>query len=339
MTTPASPTLSVIAPCYNEQQGLAEFLRRVRAATAQIGLEYEIVLVDDGSRDGTWAIISAAAGEDPRILGIRLRRNHGHQLAISAGLVAARGAWMVLIDADLQDPPELLPAMLQLAETTGADVVYGQRRERAGETMFKRATASAFYRVIGWLSEIDIPRDTGDFRLISRRVADLLVAMPEQHRFLRGMVAWIGGRQVPLLYDRDARYAGETKYPVRKMLRFASDAITGFSRRPLQVATATGVAAALFSLGLGTFSVIGWALGRTVPGWTSVTAAIGFLSALQFVMLGIIGEYLGRLYEQSRGRPLYLEADRVGRGLDADAAPRAVPRFSEAADPVSAAVP
>jgi len=335
-----SRTLSVVAPCYNEQQGLPEFLRRVRAAVDRVGFDHEIVLVDDGSRDGTWSIIAAAADGDPRILGIRLRRNHGHQAALSAGLAAARGAWLLLIDADLQDPPELLPAMLELADSTGADVVYGQRRERAGETMFKRTTASAFYRLIGWLSEIDIPRDTGDFRLITRQVADLLVSMPEQHRFLRGMVAWIGGRQVPLLYDRDPRFAGETKYPLRKMLRFASDAITGFSRRPLQVATATGVLAALLSLCLGAYSIIGWVLGRTVPGWTSVTAAIGFLSALQFVMLGIIGEYLGRLYEQSRGRPLFLEATRVGCGLAGrTGAPRAMAPAGMPETPVNAAVP
>src|SRR5581483_7721166 len=229
------------APCYNEQQVLPEFLRRVRTVMERLGVHYEIVLVDDGSRDATWAVISAAAAEDPRILGIRLRRNHGHQIALSAALAATSGRWVLLIDADLQDPPELLPAMLELANSEGADVVYGQRRQRAGETLFKRTTASAFYRLIGWLSEIDIPRDTGDFRLISRQVADLLIAMPEHHRFLRGMVAWIGGRQVPMLYDRDARHAGQTKYPILKMLRFASDAITGFSRRPLQVATATGV--------------------------------------------------------------------------------------------------
>ncbi len=317
----ASSTLSVVAPCYNEQQVLPEFLRRMCSVVERLGFDCEIILVDDGSRDDTWAIIRAAALDHPHILGIRLRRNHGHQIALSAGLAATRGDWVLLIDADLQDPPELLPAMIALAHTAGADVVYGQRRERACETIFKRTTASAFYRLIGWLSEIDIPRDTGDFRLITRQVADLLTAMPEQHRFLRGMVAWIGGRQVPLLYDRDARHAGLTKYPVRKMLRFGSDAITGFSRRPLQVATATGVLAALFSLCLGGYSLVGWAFGQTVPGWTSVTGAIGFLSALQFVMLGIIGEYLGRLYEQSRGRPLYLEASRVGHGLAGNGAP------------------
>jgi polyisoprenyl-phosphate glycosyltransferase len=313
----SSPTLSVVAPCFNEQQVLPEFLRRMRAVCDNLELPYEIVLVDDGSRDATWPIIAAATSSDARILGIRLRRNHGHQLALSAGLAACTGQLILLIDTDLQDPPELLPAMMALMREEATDVVYGQRRHRDGETLFKRFSAAAFYRFIRWMSDVDIPRDTGDFRLINRRVADLLSAMPEHHRFLRGMVAWLGGRQVPILYDRDARHAGQTKYPLRRMLRFASDAITGFSRRPLQVATATGAVAALFSLCFGTYSLGGWIIGETVPGWTSLTAALGFLSALQFFMLGIIGEYLGRLYEESRGRPLFLEAERVGSGLAA----------------------
>ena len=310
-------SISVVAPCFNEEQVLPDFLRRLRAVVDRAGFAYEIVLVDDGSADGTWPVIDAAARDDPRILGIRLLRNHGHQAAVSAGLAAARGDLVLLIDADLQDPPELLPDMLELMQSTGADVVYGQRRERAGETLFKRGTASVFYRLIRWLSETDIPPDTGDFRLMTRRIANILVAMPEHHRFLRGMIAWIGGRQEPLLYDREARQAGTTKYPLRRMLRFASDAITGFSRRPLQLATATGLLAALFSLCFAAYSLFGWMLGVTVPGWSSLMAAIGFLSSLQFIMLGIIGEYLGRLYEQSRGRPLYLEDCRSGVGLAA----------------------
>ena len=309
------PSLSVVAPCFNEQQVLPEFLRRTRAVCEDLGWRYEIVLVDDGSHDSTWSLITAAAAADPRILGLRLRRNHGHQLALSAGIAASAGAVGLLIDADLQDPPELLPMMVALMQAEGADVVYGQRRRRAGETLFKRASAAAFYRLIDWLSDVEIPRDAGDFRLITRPVADLLCAMPEHHRFIRGMVAWIGGLQVPLLYDRAARSAGTTKYPLRRMLRFAADAITGFSRRPLQIATGLGVLAAVLSLLLGLYSVLGWAWGANVPGWTSLMSAIGFLSALQFFLMGALGEYVGRLYEDSRGRPLFLEAGRVGRGL------------------------
>lgn len=308
-------TLSVVAPCYNEQQVLGEFVRRTREVCDRLGMRYEIILVDDGSRDSTWQVITDAAALDERILGIRLRRNHGHQLALSAGIAASSGALVMLIDADLQDPPELLPEMIELMQRTNADVVYGQRRRRSGETVFKRLTAAAFYWLLDHLSDTPIPRDTGDFRLITRRVADLLGRMPERHRFLRGMVAWIGGRQVPLLYDREPRYAGTTKYPLRRMLRFASDALTGFSRRPLQLATATGVTAALMSLGLGLYSLIGWVIGETTPGWTSLMAAIGLLSALQFLMLGVLGEYLGRLYEASLGRPLFLELERQGNGL------------------------
>lgn len=323
--TAHQPSLSVVAPCFNEEQVLTEFLRRASSACDATGLSYEIVLVDDGSRDHTWPFIARAAMSDARILGIRLRRNHGHQVALSAGIAACSGDLVLLIDADLQDPPELLPAMLEEMRRSSADVVYGQRRRRAGETLFKRATAAAFYRLIGWLAEVDIPPDTGDFRLITRDVAEVLRQMPEHHRFLRGMVAWVGGRQVPFLYDRDARPGGTSKFPVSRMLYFANDAITGFSRRPLQIATAAGCLSALLSFGLGVYSVLRWAAGFTVPGWTSLMAAITFLSMLQFFLLGIMGAYLGRLYEESRARPLFLEAGRAGQGLAATATP-ATPR-------------
>jgi glycosyltransferase involved in cell wall biosynthesis len=308
-------SLSVVAPCFNEQQVLPEFLRRLRDVCDATGLPYEIVLVDDGSRDTTWQIIADAAATSATVMGIRLRRNHGHQLALSAGLAAASGQLILLIDADLQDPPELLPAMIAKLRSEQADVVYGQRRRRDGETRFKLLTAAVFYRLLGWLSEIEIPRDTGDFRLITRSVADLLCAMPERHRFLRGMVAWIGGRQVPLLYDRDPRHAGSTKYPLRRMLRFASDAITGFSHRPLQLATGLSGCAAVLSFGLGLYSVIGWLTGHAVPGWASLMTVISFVSALIFFIMGVQGEYIGRLCEESRARPLFLVLERRGRGL------------------------
>jgi dolichol-phosphate mannosyltransferase len=301
----------VVAPCYNEEEVLPEFLRRLRLVCDGLGLSYEIVLVDDGSRDRTWGIISAAALRDPHILGIRLRRNHGHQLALSAAIAAARGDYLLLIDSDLQDPPELLPTMLALQREHQADVVYGQRRFRAGETLFKRATAAGFYRFLNLMSDVDIPRDTGDFRLITRDVADLLTRMPEQHRFIRGMIAWIGGTQVPLLYDRDERHAGVTKYPLRRMLKLSSDAITSFSRRPLQFATTLGLIVAAISAAVGTYSLTAWALGFTVPGWTSLMAVTGFFSSMQFLLLGVIGEYIGRLFEQSRDRPLFMEAERT----------------------------
>src|SRR5678815_924799 len=215
------PALSVVAPCFNEEGVLPEFLARVAAVLDRVGGTAEIVVVDDGSRDGTWPVMADAARRDGRIVAVRLMRNHGHQLALPAGLTLCRGERVLIIDADLQDPPELLPDMMALMDQ-GADVVYGQRRQRDGESLFKRATAAAFYRLIGRMTDVEIPLDAGDFRLITRRVLDLLTAMPERHRFVRGMVAWIGGKQVPLPYDRKARVAGESKYPLANMLRFAA---------------------------------------------------------------------------------------------------------------------
>jgi glycosyltransferase involved in cell wall biosynthesis len=311
MTDPARPALSVVAPCFNEEGVLPEFVKRVGAVLDGIGGTAEIVLVDDGSRDGTWTVINEAAARDPRIVGIRLMRNHGHQLALTAGLTICRGERVMIIDADLQDPPELLPDMIALMNE-GADVVYGQRRLREGESLFKRATAAGFYRLIARLTDVEIPPDTGDFRLMTRRVLDLLLAMPERHRFIRGMVAWIGGKQVPLLYDRKARAAGETKYPLTRMVRFAVDAITAFSVVPLMASMTIGWVMAAVGFAFFVYSIVGFVLDYNLPGWTSLMAAMGLLGGMQFLMLGIIGAYLGRLYDQSKGRPLFMIRDIVG---------------------------
>lgn len=312
-------TISVVAPCYNEAAVLPEFLRRTVAACAKTGQTYEIVLVDDGSDDRTWQIIRDAAVGNKQIRGIQLARNFGHQIALSAGLQAARGSHVMAIDADLQDPPELLADMLQAMEREDADVVYGQRSERMGETAFKRWTAHIFYRLIRSLSDVDIPVDTGDFRLMRRHVVEILNQMPERQRFIRGMIAWTGGRQVPLRYARDPRYAGETKYSLSRMVLFALDAVLGFSRRPLAIATYAGILVGIFSFGLGVWSIIGWLLGLNIPGWTSLLSAIGLLFAFQMMFLGLLGEYIGRLSETSKGRPLYIVARRVGDGADAQA--------------------
>ena len=305
------PALSVVAPCYNEQEVLPEFLRRIGAVLDKAAGVAEVVLVDDGSRDRTWDVMTAAAAADPRIVAVRLMRNHGHQLALTAGLSVCRGERILIIDADLQDPPELLPDMMALMDQ-GADVVYGQRRQRDGESLFKRATAAGFYRLINRLTDVDIPADAGDFRLVTRRVLDLLLAMPERHRFIRGRVAWIGGRQVPLIYDRHARAAGESKYPLSKMIRFAADAITAFSVVPLMASMTIGWVMAAVGFGFFIYSMIGWLMHANLPGWTSIMAALGLLSGMQFLMLGIIGAYLGRLYDQSKGRPLFMIRDVVG---------------------------
>jgi dolichol-phosphate mannosyltransferase len=311
MTLPIRPALSVVAPCYNEQEVLPEFLRRIGSVLDGIGHTGEVVLVDDGSADGTWTVMAEAAARDRRIVAVRLMRNHGHQLALTAGLTVCRGERVLIIDSDLQDPPELLPEMMALMDQ-GADVVYGQRRQRDGESLFKRASAAAFYRLIGRLTDVAIPTDAGDFRLLNRRVLDLLLAMPERHRFLRGMIAWIGGRQVPLVYDRQARAAGASKYPLAKMVRFAADAITAFSVVPLMASMTIGWVMAAVGFAFFVYSIVGWALGETLPGWTSLMAAVGLLGGMQFLMLGIIGAYLGRLYDQSKGRPLFMIRDIVG---------------------------
>jgi glycosyltransferase involved in cell wall biosynthesis len=316
MTTPSRLSLSVVAPCFNEREVLPEFVRRVGVVLDGLGGTSEIVLVDDGSRDGSWEAMTSAAAADPRVVAVRLMRNHGHQLALTAGLSVCRGDRILIIDADLQDPPELLPDMMALMDGAdgkdGADVVYGQRRRRDGESLFKRASAAAFYRLIDRLTDVEIPADAGDFRLVTRQVLDLLLAMPERHRFIRGMVAWIGGRQVPLLYDRHARAAGESKYPLRKMIRFAADAITAFSVVPLMLSMTIGWIMAFVGFGFFVYSLVGWFLHENLPGWTSIMAAMGLLGGMQFLMLGIIGAYLGRLYDQNKGRPLFMIRDIVG---------------------------
>ena len=302
--------LSVVAPCYNEEEGLLEFHRRVSDVCRRVGRPYEIVLVNDGSVDRTWERMREVASADPHVVLVDLSRNHGHQLALTAGLSVCRGERVLIIDADLQDPPELLPQMLEMMRQ-GADVVYGQRRTRGGESAFKLITAAVFYLLIERITDTPIPRDTGDFRLVSRRTLDVLITMPERHRFIRGMVSWIGFRQEPLLYDRDKRYAGETKYPIRKMLRFAMDAVTAFSVKPLALASIMGFGFAGIAAALSVYAVIGWLFFKTVSGWTSLMVIVSLLGSAQLLVLGILGEYLGRLYEQSKNRPLFVIRDIV----------------------------
>jgi polyisoprenyl-phosphate glycosyltransferase len=305
--------VSIVAPCYNEEDVIEEFTRRALAAADAVAPgSFEIVLVDDGSRDATWSKIEALSSLHPEIVGVRLMRNHGHELASTAGIASSRGGRILLIDADLQDPPELLAEMMSIMDR-GADVVYGQRGVRRGESWFKLTTSSLFYRVLRWLASVDIPSDTGDFRLMTRRVAELLLSMPERDRFLRGMISWIGGRQVPVVYERDERHAGTTKYSYSKLFRLALDAITGFSARPLRVASWAGVATALIAIALLIYTFYSWEAGWAVTGWSSTMVAITVFSAVQLITLGILGEYVGRLVQQSKGRPLFM-VDCVVRG-------------------------
>ncbi len=316
--------LSIVAPCYNEEQSLPLFVQRMGAVAREaVGEAYELILVNDGSRDRTWACIQALALVDARVLGVNLSRNHGHQLAVSAGLSLVRGDCVLIIDADLQDPPELLVQMLARLEA-GFDVVYGRRRTRPQESRFKLATASLFYRTLGALSEVDIPADTGDFRLMSRRMVQRLNAMPEHDRFLRGMVAWLGGAQTEILYDRDPRYAGKTGYTLRKMASLAVDGLTGFSTAPLKIA----VVLALIGMGVAAVIVVyalsGFMMGRATPGWTSLALMIAFFGVGQLGCLAIIGAYIGRTYMQVKGRPLFLIDEVTDKSL-APVAPAASP--------------
>jgi dolichol-phosphate mannosyltransferase len=306
--------LSIVVPCYNEEACLSELHGRLSAAARSVaGESYEIVLVNDGSRDRSWEMMRTLSAGDPRLVAINLSRNHGHQLALTAGLDLCSGERILIIDADLQDPPELLPDMIAEMERQGADVVYAVRRARAGETAFKLATAKLFYRALSRLAEIEIPRDTGDFRLMSRRALDALLSLPEQARFIRGMVAWVGFRQVPILYDRAERHAGSTKYPFSKMLRFALDAVTGFSTAPLRMASHIGLWLVAASVLLLAYIAFGFLTGSAIQGWTSLMLVVVVLGAVQMFVLGMIGEYLGRLYMESKRRPLYIVSDIAGR--------------------------
>ena len=299
-------SVSAVVPCHNEEAVVNELLRRLTAACeAAVGDDFEIVMVDDGSRDDTRMLLRAAQAKDPRIVGVFLSRCHGHQLALTAGLAVARGERLFVLDADLQDPPELLGAMIEKMNE-GYDVVYGKRRTRKGESVFKQASASAFYRLMSRLVAFDIPLDTGDFRLMTRRVADVLSDMPERDRFIRGMISWAGFPQVAFEYDRDARFAGETKYPLRKMLSFAVGAISSFSTIPLRIAMWIGFIFSALSFALIIYTVAVWLGGSAVQGWSSTMIAVLLIGGVQLMTIGVLGEYVGRTYMQSKMRPLFI---------------------------------
>lgn len=319
------PKLSLVIPILNEAATIPELDRRLRAFLgdlSEVGDSWEVVFIDDGSGDESYALLDRLAVVEPRYKVISFARNFGHQAAITAGLDRAEGEAVVVIDADLQDPPEVVREMLARAGE-GFDVVYAVRRRRRGETIFKRATAALFYRFMRAMTGVDIPVDAGDFRLIKRNVVLTMRALREQHRFVRGMVAWVGFRQASVSYDRDARFAGETKYPFRKMVRFALDAMTSFSTVPLRLAIWLGLAAGGIGVvtGLWAFTVKFLALG-TVPGWTTIMIVVAFGSSAQLLMTGILGEYIGRIYEELKRRPLYVIKSE--KNLVADQPERAV---------------
>ncbi len=300
--------VSVVVPCMNEQESIPHLVERLAAVTAPYGDRAEIILVDDGSRDATWAAIVAARKSCRQVVGLQLSANRGHQIALTAGLQAAKGERVFMLDADLQDPPELLGDMMGMMDR-GYEVVYGRRKERQGETLFKRATAWGFYRLLNLMSDVEIPRDTGDFRLVSRKALDAVLSMPERARFVRGMFAWAGFRQIGIEYSRAPRALGETKYPLRKMIAFATDAMTAFSTRPLRLATRMAFASLGFSGLMMLYVLHSLIIYQTAPGWASVVLAISLFSGVQLLTLGILGEYIGRLYVEAKGRPLYFVAE------------------------------
>jgi dolichol-phosphate mannosyltransferase len=318
--------LSVVAPVYNEEATIEEFY--TRACVALEGLRFELILVDDGSSDGTPASLAELAASDPRVHVVFLSRNFGHQTALTAGLDHARGDAVVMLDADLQDPPELIPRMLDHWRA-GCDVVYAVRNQREGESRFKLATAKWFYRFFDKLAQVELQPNSGDFRLLDRRPLDALLSMRERNRFLRGMTVWVGYRQAAVAYDRDARYAGETKYTLGKMVRFSLDAISSFSHRPLQLATLLGFIISTLAFIAIPVVVVLRILGSYLPGFSSITIAILLLGGIQLIALGIIGEYVGRIYDEVKGRPLYLVRSRLNVIEDETAEPPLPPPRAE----------
>lgn len=299
--------LSVVIPCYNEEESIRELHKRVTGVceTAPVS-SYEIILVNDGSRDQTPEIMRELVKTDKHLVIVDLSRNHGHQLALTAGLFQAKGDHVLVLDADLQDPPELLLPMLERAKT-GVDVVYGKRDQRDGETPFKKLSASMFYRLLSYLSDTEIPRDVGDFRLMSKRVVEQFKDMPEQHRFVRGMIAWIGFKQEAFSYQRAPRFAGETKYPFHKLLAFAFDAISSFSIKPLRVSLLFALFGVALAGLLALYAIYAHFTNSTMTaGWASLATIITFFASLQLICIGVIGEYIGRTYMQVKKRPLFV---------------------------------
>jgi glycosyltransferase involved in cell wall biosynthesis len=306
------PTISVVAPVFNEETILPELYRRVREVLDGTGEDWELVLINDGSRDRSPEIMRQLHKQDPRVRVIYFARNFGHQVAITAGTDYARGDAVVIIDADLQDPPEVIPDLLAKWRE-GYEVVYAVRAQRKGETWFKEFTAKAFYRLISRITDINIPMDAGDFRLMDRKAVNALKGMREKHRFMRGLSVWIGFHQTGVEYVRAERYAGETKYPLKKMLKFALDGITSFSYFPLQLATYMGFAcAALAVLGIIVTVILRLSGSQAFYGQATTLVSVLFLGGVQLICLGMIGEYLGRIYDEVKGRPLYIVSSTLG---------------------------
>lgn len=304
-------TISVVIPCYNEQEVLPKLHTNLLKVLDKLEIEFDVILVDDGSTDDSWNLISKLNADDSRFKGIRLSRNYGHQIALTSGLDQAEGQVVVIMDADLQDPPSVIPEMIEKWKE-GYDVVYGKRKKRDGDSPSKKFFAYWFYRIMTLLSGMSIPQDTGDFRLMDKRALSAFRELRERQRFIRGMVSWIGFNQCPVYYDRPKRAAGQTKYPFKKSLLLAIDAITSFSYAPLRLASLLGFLLSIFAFLYIGVVIILKILGINFPGYTSLMATILLLGGVQLIVLGVMGEYLGRIYEEVKGRPLYYLSSSIG---------------------------
>ena len=301
--------LSLVVPVFNEQEVMPESFRRTKAAMEEIGYPYEIIYIDDGSRDGTWEILSRIAAENPQVTALRFSRNFGHQLAVTAGMDAADGDAVIIMDADLQDPPEVIADMVKAWEQ-GADIAYGKRLKRHGETIMKKLTAWGYYRLLSAMSAYPIPLDTGDFRLLDKAVADKFRELREHNRFLRGMSAWMGYNAVPVEYVRHERAAGKTKYSLKKMLKLAADGIFGFSSKPLSMLTYMGIGTLLAAVA-GIVITAVWAAAAGAAGWLWGLWALIALDGIILLCMGVQGEYIQRIYDEVQDRPLYVIKDRI----------------------------
>lgn len=303
--------ISVVVPMYFEEEVAQECYNRLKSVMLQNNINYEFIFVNDGSTDRTIEILSEIAANDYRTKIVNFARNFGHQVAVTAGIAAAKGDAIVIIDADLQDPPEVIPELIAKWEE-GYEVVYAKRKQRKGETWFKLLTAKYFYKFLNYMSDIDIPKDTGDFRIIDRKIADVFNQMTERNRFIRGMMSWVGFRQTYVEYERDERFAGETKYPLKKMIKFASDGIIAFSTKPLRIVMSLGLLSVLISIIVLLYTITVKVFGHgTQTGWASIMVAITFFSGIQLLGLGIVGQYIARIYDESKNRPIYIVKETI----------------------------
>ncbi|PFJ15091.1 glycosyltransferase [Bacillus cereus] len=303
--------ISVVVPMYFEEEVAQECYNRLKSVMLQNNINYEFVFVNDGSTDRTMEILSEVAANDYRTKVVNFARNFGHQVAVTAGIASAKGDAIVIIDADLQDPPEVIPELIAKWEE-GYEVVYAKRKQRKGETWFKLVTAKYFYKFLNYMSDIDIPKDTGDFRIIDRKVANVFNQMTERNRFIRGMMSWVGFRQTYVEYERDERFAGETKYPLKKMIKFASDGIIAFSTKPLRIVMSLGLLSVIISIIVLLYTITVKIIGNgTQTGWASIMVAITFFSGIQLLGLGIVGQYIARIYDESKNRPIYIVKETI----------------------------